>query len=67
VKKLISKRYFILFFFFACPKEKEQKRKGSQSFGLPAADYPALLNITGRCETRGVYTPLRGAQTLLAL
>jgi hypothetical protein len=33
------------------PKETNQ-RKGSQSLCLPSADCPALLKITGRCETR---------------
>jgi hypothetical protein len=31
------------------------------------AGYPPLLESARRCETRGVYTPLRGAQTVLAL
>ncbi len=34
-----------MFFFFACPKEKEPKRKGSRSLGPPAANYPALLEL----------------------
>ncbi len=55
------------FFFFACPKEKEPKRKGSRSLGPALRDYPALLELAGRCGTRIVYTPLRGAQTVLAL
>jgi hypothetical protein len=42
----------LTFFFFACPKEKETKRKGSLSFGPSLTDSPALLKITGRCETR---------------
>jgi hypothetical protein len=28
------------------------QRKGSLSLGSPAANYPVLLKITGRCETR---------------
>jgi len=28
------------------------ERKGSRSLGPPEADCPALLKITGRCETR---------------
>ena len=58
---------FTYFFFFACPKEKETKRKGSQSLGPSSMVFPALRKITGRCETRGVYTPLWGAQTVHAL
>jgi hypothetical protein len=31
------------FFFFACPKEKEAKRKGSRTFVPLSAEFPALL------------------------
>jgi hypothetical protein len=39
---------------FICSFLLAQKRtkKGSQSLGLPAADYPVLLKKDGRCETR---------------
>jgi len=37
--------------FLCLPKETNQ-RKGSLSLGPPSADYPALLEKVGRCETR---------------
>jgi len=49
---LYSVLILFTFFFFACPKEKETKRKGSQSLGPSLMAFPALLKITGRCETR---------------
>jgi hypothetical protein len=42
---------------------QKRTKKGSRSLGLPAADCPALLEKTGRCETRR----LLAAQTVLAL
>jgi hypothetical protein len=42
---------FILFFFFACPKEKESKRKGSRSLAV------SLLSAFGGCPE---FMPLYG-------
>jgi len=55
-----------MFIFFACPKKTNQK-KGQPYTWSSKLDFPALLEKAGRCETREVYTPLRGAQTVLAL
>jgi hypothetical protein len=60
-----------------CPILKGAKRTSSETAkrqlftrryttGLLIADCPALLKITGRCETRG-FIPYRGAQTIFAL
>jgi hypothetical protein len=38
-------------------QRKRTKRKGSRSLGPAVQGYPALLKITGRCKTRGVYAP----------
>jgi len=45
-------------------KETNQQRSGEEkpftcrfAAGSALRNYPALLEITGRCETRGVYAP----------
>ena len=53
-------------FIFACPKMNQKGQPFTRRFaaGSTVSNYPALLKITGRCETRtplrGVYTPLAG-------
>jgi hypothetical protein len=46
-----------MFIFFACPKKTNAKERTAYHL---AFGFPALLKITGRCETRF-------AQTVLAL
>jgi len=53
--------YKLIIFVFSCSflylyKETNQ-RKYSRSLDPLSADYPALLEKVGRCETRGVYAP----------
>jgi hypothetical protein len=57
-----------LFIFFTCIKKTNQQRSGerkcSRSRGSLAANFPVLLKMTGRCETRHA---VGMAQTVLAL
>ena len=44
---------FLNFHFLCLPKENETKEKAAGPLGPTfLRDYPALLKITGRCETR---------------
>jgi hypothetical protein len=54
--------FFVLFVHFLWCQRKRTKRNAPVSFG--PSDYFVLLKAAGILKTRGVYTPLRGAQTV---
>jgi hypothetical protein len=43
--------------------QRSEPKKGQPNTWSAKADCPALLEMTGSLKTRGVYTPLWGAQT----
>jgi len=62
-----EEEYKLVIFVYSCSflylyKETNQqcflrRKKYSRSLDPLSADYPALLEKVGRCETRGVYAP----------
>jgi len=54
----ISERSFSLL-----AQRKRTKRKGSQSFGPPGADFPALLETTGSLKTRPLWRTQTGSNS----